>query len=155
MAKHCTLFTLWPMAWIFWTLLDLWFYQYINILLLRLAIAFKGLTDVDGIEWVNDTDNLVTLQYYAGKPVFLVFMSVHITFLPWRVWLWPVMVACHIHWDILMRCLSSVPDMNPRNKDVLPPSKKGLPGVCQVNWQQLAAGNPECRMALGIIDDLQ
>ena len=44
-------------------------------MLLRLAIAFKGLTDVDGIEWANDTDNLVTLQYYAGKPVFLVFMS--------------------------------------------------------------------------------
>lgn len=29
------------------------------------------------------------------------------------------------------------------------------PGVRQVNWQQLAAGNPECWMALGIIDDLQ
>lgn len=34
-------------------------------------------------------------------------------------------------------------------------TQKESPGVRQVNRQQLAAGNPECWMALGIIDDLQ
>lgn len=30
-----------------------------------------------------------------------------------------------------------------------------LPGICQVNWQEFTARVPKCRVALGIVDDLQ